>query len=116
VALFDFWDYTLTLLSYSKKNLHMTVKRLRYHPLASMQFPNEQKMQQFTEMISICEPTITNIIGFMDGLGLAMECTDKRIQQNAYYCGYQCDIMVNNVLVLGPDGKEFFCAINYPGS
>jgi hypothetical protein len=24
--------------------------------------------------------------------------------------------MVNNVLVFGPDGKVFFCAINYPGS
>ncbi len=92
------------------------MKRLRSHPLASIQFPNEQKMQQFAEMISIRKPTITNVIGFMDGLGLATECTDKRIQQNAYYCGYQCDTMVNNVLVFGPDGKVFFCAINYPGS
>ncbi len=99
-----------------KKKLCMTVKRLHSHPLASIQFPNEQKMQQFTEMISICKPMITNIIGFMNGLGLATECTDKRIQQNAYNCGYQCDTMVNNVLVFGPDGKVFFCAINYPGS
>jgi hypothetical protein len=66
----------------------MTVKRLHSHPLASIQFPNEQKMQQFTEIISICEPTITNVIGFMDGLGLAMKCSDKIIQQNAYYCRY----------------------------
>jgi hypothetical protein len=99
-----------------KKNLRMNVKRLHSHPLASIQFSNEQKMQQFTEMISIREPTITNVIGFMDGLGLATKCTDERIQQNAYYCGYQCDTMVNNVLVFGPDGKVFFCAINYPGS
>ncbi len=42
--------------------------------------------------------------------------TDERIQQNAYYCGYDCDTMVNNVLVFGPDGKEVFCAINYLGS
>jgi hypothetical protein len=86
----------------------MTVKMLRSHLLASIQFPNEPKMQQFAEMISIREPTITNVIGFMDGLGLAMECTDKRIQQNAYYCGYQCDTMVNNVLVFGPNGKVFY--------
>ena len=45
-----------------------------------------------------------------------MEMTDKRIQQNAYYCSYDCDMMVNNVLVFGPNGKVFFCAINYPGS
>jgi hypothetical protein len=67
-------------------------------------------------MMSLCEPTISNVIGFMDGLGLATEMTNKRIQQNAYYCGYDCDTMVNNVLVFGPDGKVFFCAINYPGS
>ncbi len=42
--------------------------------------------------------------------------TSKRIQQNAYYCGYDCDTMVNNVLIFGPDGEVFFCAINYPGS
>ena len=65
-------------------------------------------MQQFVEMISIREPMISNFIGFMDGLGLATEMTDERIQQNAFYCGYDCDTMVNNVLVFGPDGKVFF--------
>jgi len=73
-------------------------------------------MQLFAEKISIREPMISNVIGFMDGLGLATEMTDERIEQNAYFCGYDCDTMVNNVLVFGPDGKVFFCAINYPGS
>ena len=73
-------------------------------------------MQRFAEMISLREPTIANIIRFMDGLGLATEMTDERLEQNAYYCGYDCDMMVNNVLVFGPDGKVFLCAIKYPGS
>ncbi len=94
----------------------MTVKRLRYHPLARIEFPVEQKMQMFAEMIRLREQTISNIIGFMDGLGLAMEMTDERIQQNAYYCGYDHNTMINNVLVFGLDGKVFFCAVNYPGS
>jgi hypothetical protein len=94
----------------------MTVKRLCFHPLARIQFPDEQKMQRFAEMISIRKLTISNVIGFMDGLELATEMTDERIEQNAYYCGYYCDTMVNNVLVFGPDGKVFFCAISYPGS
>jgi hypothetical protein len=42
--------------------------------------------------------------------------TDEKTEQNVYYCGYDCDTMVNNVLVFGPDGKVFFCAINYLGS
>jgi len=44
------------------------------------------------------------------------ECTDKRVEQNAYYCGYDCDTMVNNMFAYGPDGKVFFAAINFPGS
>jgi hypothetical protein len=49
----------------------------RFHPLARINFPDEQKMQQFAEMISMREPTISNVIGFMDGLGLATEMTDE---------------------------------------
>ena len=94
----------------------MTVKRLWFHPLASIVFPNEEKMQRIAEMISLCEPTIANAIGFMDGLGLATQMTNERLKQNAYYCGYDCDTMINNVSVFGPDGKVFFCAVDYPGS
>jgi hypothetical protein len=98
------------------KILCMTVKRLRFHPLASIVFPNEEKPQRFAEMISLCKPTIAKTIGFMDGLRLATQMTNERIKQNAYYCGYDCDTMINNVLIFGPDGKVFFCAINYLGS
>jgi hypothetical protein len=38
------------------------------------------------------------------------------IEQNAFYCGYDCDTMVNNVFAYGPDGKVFFAAVNFPGS
>jgi hypothetical protein len=91
-----------------KMILWMTVKRLRYHPLARVMFPNVEKMQLFLDMISVREPMVTNVIRFMDGLGLTTECTDERITQNAYYCGYDCDTMVNNVLVFGPDGNSVF--------
>ena len=94
----------------------MTVKRLQFLPLVRIKFPDQQKMQQFAEMTSIREPMISNIIGFMYGFGLATEMTDERIQQTAYYCGFDCDTMINSVLVFGPDGKVLFCAINYPGS
>ena len=36
--------------------------------------------------------------------------------REAYYCGYDCKTMINNVMAYGPDGKIIFCAINYPGS
>jgi len=99
-----------------RRMLRMTVKRLRSHPLARVEFPNEARMRLYLDMVSAREPMVTNVIGFMDGLGLTTECTDERRTQNVYYCGYDCDTMVNNVLVFGPDGKVFFCSINYPGS
>ena len=47
----------------------------------------------------------------MDGVSLSSECTDERVEQNAFYCGYDSDTMVNNVFAYGPDGKVYF-----PGS
>ncbi len=41
-----------------KKILHMTAKRLRYHPVVRIKFPYEQKMQGFADMISLREPSI----------------------------------------------------------
>ena len=68
-------------------------------------------MQRFAEMISLREPRISNVIGFMDGVELATEMTDERLEQSVYYCRYDCDTMVNNVLVFGPDGKVFFAPL-----
>jgi len=98
------------------KMLDRVVSRLRFHPYARVKFPNNEKMQQFASMIESREPSVSDVIGFMDGVSLTSECTDERITQNAYYCGYSCDTMVNNIFAYGPDGKVFFCAINYPGS
>ena len=75
-----------------------------------------RKKKEFAEIISRREPSVTNVIGFMDGVSFTTECTNERVKQNVYYCGYDCDTMVNNVFIFGPDGKIFFCAINYPGS
>ena len=96
--------------------LERVVNRLCLHPYACVKFPNNEKMQEFAQMIELREPSVDDVIGFMDGLSLSSECTDERNTQNAYYCGYDCDTMVNNVFAYGPDGKVFFCAINYPGS
>jgi hypothetical protein len=57
----------------------MIVKRLQFHPLTSIVFPNEEKMQRFAEMISLRELMIANVIGFMDGLGLVTQMTDERL-------------------------------------
>jgi len=64
-------------------------------------------MQQFTEIVFCCEPTITNAIGFIDSVSFTLECTDEQITQNSFSCSYSCDTIVNNIFAYSPDGKVF---------
>jgi hypothetical protein len=70
-----------------------------------------QKMREFADMVQAREPLVDDIIGFMYGVSFPMECTSERVQQNAFYCGYDRDTMVDNVFAYGPDGKVFFAAV-----
>ena len=96
--------------------LKKVVRRLRSHLIAQVKFPDAAKMREFVDMVQEREPLVSDIIGFMDGVSFPAECTDERVKQNVYYCGYDCDMMVKNVFAYGPDGKVFFVAINFPGS
>jgi hypothetical protein len=73
-------------------------------------------MGLFTSMVDNREPSIHDVIGFMDGVSLKTECTSEKVAQNAFYSGYECDTVVNNVFAYCPDGKVFIAAINFPGS
>jgi hypothetical protein len=96
--------------------LKRTVQLLRDHPFARVRFPDDAKMRDFANMVQRRELMVDDIISFLDGVLFPVQCTDERIRQNAMYCGYNCDTMVNNVLAYGPDGKVFFAAVNFPGS
>lgn len=98
------------------KMMHKLVRVLKRNDFAAVRFPSEEKACDFAELISSREPQAKNVIGFMDGLSLHTECTSEQLTQNAFYNGYHGDTMVNNVLAYGPDGKVFFCCLNYPGS
>jgi hypothetical protein len=41
---------------------------LHGHPIAWVEFPNEDKMQQFDQLVNAREPAVTDVIGFMDGV------------------------------------------------
>ena len=73
-------------------------------------------MELFSLMVNNREPSIDDVIGFMDGVLLKTEGTSEHVSQNAFYSRYECDTTVNNVFTYGPDGKVFFAAINFPGS
>jgi hypothetical protein len=53
----------------------------------------------------------------MDDISFSSEYTTyERVTQNTFYCGYDCDTMVNNVFTYHMDSTVFFCAIKFPGS
>jgi hypothetical protein len=87
--------------------LKKVVRKLRYHPIAQLKFPDATRMRKFADMVQEREPLVDDIIGFMDGVSFLFECTVECIEQNAYYCGYDCNMMVNNVFAYGPDDKVF---------
>ncbi len=98
------------------KMLHLVVRKLKRHPMAAVKFPDAEKMEYFARLINQREPEVDDVIGFMDGLSLVSECTSEVFEQNAMYNGYHSEIMVNNIIAYGPDGKVFLAAINFPGS
>ena len=84
--------------------LKRIVKTLRMHLWLWVKFPDAERMREYATMVHAREPSVNDVIGFMDGVSLSSECTDKRVEQNAFYCGYDSDTMVNNVFAYGPDG------------
>jgi hypothetical protein len=96
--------------------LRRTVRLLNGHPFAKVKFLDDLKMREYVDMVQAREPLADDVIGFMDGVFFQTECTSKRVEQNAFYCGYDCNTMVNNVFAFGPDGKVFFAAVSFPGS
>ncbi len=106
-----FWHHPKTICSWAiSMMLKRMVQLLWGHPIARVQFPDEAKMMEFANMIQRREPMVDDIIGFMDRVSFPLQCMDERVNQNAMYCGYDCNTMVNNVFAYGPDGKVFFCS------
>ncbi len=57
-------------------------RQLCHYHIAHVELLNEEKMKQFAQLVNQEEPSITNVIGFMEGVPLAQECTINHILQN----------------------------------
>ena len=101
-------------------SIHKVMRRicriLKTHPASRVIFPDDNQMRVFADIIQIREPMVNNVIGFVDGLSLAVQCSDDIVQQNAAYNGYSHDTCCTNVFAFSPFGKIIYSAYNYPGS
>lgn len=73
-------------------------------------------MQQYAELVKLREPSVSNCIGFVDGVSVPVQCSSNMEEQEKFYNGYHGDTCVNNVFAFSPTGKIMFAAINYVGS
>jgi hypothetical protein len=94
--------------------LRRMVGLLNSNPFPKVKFPDNVKIREYADMIQAREPLADDVIGFMDGVSFSTECISKQVQQNAFYCGYDCDTMVNNVFAYGLDGKFFLPQLTFP--
>ena len=96
--------------------MRMVCRSLKRHQISEIKFPDEDRMGHFARMVESREPMVKNVIGFVDGVSVPVQCSDNEILQNAAYCGYSHDTMCNNVFAFSPEGKIIYAAINFPGS
>ena len=73
-------------------------------------------MREYVNMIQSREPTVDDVIGFLNGVSMPVRCSDDSNEQAIYYNGYHCDTMINSIFLFGPDGKIMHSVFNAPGS
>ena len=103
---------TPTIITMSRR----IVKALKNHPAAEIRFPSIEEIRELCDMVRHREPMIDDVFGFLDGLALPVQCSPEEDEQNAFYNGYYCDTMVNNIFLFAPTGKIIYAVFNCPGS
>ncbi len=73
----------------------LSIGCLHFNDSAKVKFPSPEKMQQFMSMINCPEPMISDVVGFMDDISFQLECMSESVTQNAFYCAYDCETIVN---------------------
>lgn len=105
-----------TVLYTVNKIIKKIIFYLKDNVKSAIKFPTAAKMEYYASLVARREPTITNVIGFVDGLSLPVQCSEDPETQSLMYNGYYHDTRCNNVLAFSPEGTIFYAAINYPGS
>ena len=77
-----------------RRMMKRVVRALKAHPDAKVQFPDELTMLNFATMVQRREPSVDDVIAFLDGVSIHIQCSDDSNAQAEYYNGYQGDTMI----------------------
>lgn len=81
-----------------------------------IEFPNVDKMQELSALITEVEPSVNHVFGFVDGLNCPIRDPQDPNEQNAYYNGWLAGCYVSSVILYGSDGTILWIKFNAPGS
>ncbi len=68
-----------------RKLMKRIIRALKNHGDAQIKFPDNQEMARFAEMINRREPSVNDVIAFLDGVALHIQCSDDPQAQGEYY-------------------------------
>ena len=95
--------------------LNLMLIRLRRHKDCKIRWPKEAKMAELALLIHRREPAVDDVMGFMDGLRILIQCGESLDEQTTNYNGHIKDTCVNNIFLFGPDGIIYFAEWNAAG-
>ena len=93
---------------YLKKMSSRAAPILHSNPYAQVKFPDVHEIARLVNLATLREPLVRNVVGYVDGCSIKIECTSEPDIQNACYDGF--------TFLFLPEGKILFAAINFPGS
>ena len=102
--------------NYIWRGIRILLKALRKEHQARIQYPNSEEIHQLSMMLTVHEPCVQNVFGFLDGLNCPILNPEDQIQQNAYYNGWKSVCFVSAVILYAIDGSILWSSFNCPGS
>ena len=96
--------------------LFLVCRVLSRHPDSKISFPSSEEMEHLAALVALREPRVQDVIGFLDGMTIPVQCAEDLISQSKDYNGHTKETCCNNLFLFGPDGLIKWASVNFPGS
>ncbi len=73
-------------------------------------------MTTYAALITLLQPALHSVFGFVDSLNLAMFELQHRALQNTCYNGWLLSCFCSSLFCFTPDSTIIWCTLNYQGS
>lgn len=72
-----------TTSRYIRSLITLLIRKLKKHPVSRVKFPTaDEEKERLAAMVHTRKPTVTDVIGFTDGLSFPVQCSSDIIEQS----------------------------------